>query len=166
MSSSRYNWTHKKWCRPSDPVNVVFEGIRLDEVEEFLLKEGWESANPIFAWSQVIPFPSPLEKSDQNLQMIKPVDGFTGKFRILKRIHIRLWDMNSKVIAGVHIDSLRVFRHLPADFESVEKLFADICKRNPDWEVIEDSLDLDNRFAGHDQPFNNGKATVVRRKSR
>ena len=162
----KYNWTHKKWCRPSDPINVVFEAISLDEVEKFLLSQGWERPPFLYAWSQVIPDPSPLEKSIQDLQLIKPIKTLFGKFRIWKRLHIRLWDIEHGIIAGVHIDAPRIFRHSPTDFESVEKFFADICRKNPNWEVSEDYEDLDNRIAGHGQPFNNGKATVVRRKEK
>jgi len=163
-----YNWTHKKWCRPSDPINIVFEGISLDEVEKFLLGQGWQPASFLFAFasSHVIPDPDPINKRPQDRQLIKPI-----KFKkipkikkILKRLHIRLWDIGNKIIAGIHIDALRVPGHSPTDFESVEKFFAEDCKQNSNWEVLEDAEDLDNRIAGHGQPYNNGKATIIRRR--
>jgi len=159
VSLIKYNWTHKKWCRPSDPINIIFEGISLDEVERFLINQGWQP-DSFFTYKHVIPDPNPIHKREQDKQFVKPI-----KFRIIKRFHIRLWDLGDKIIAGIHIDALRVPGHSVTDFESVEKFFGEECGQNPDWEVLEDAEDLDNRIAEHGQPHNNGKATKIRRKN-
>ena len=159
ISKSGCNWTHKPWCRPSDPINVIFREIDLDEVERFLLSEGWKKLpwpHHLFAHSHVIPDPDPLNKRKQNRQLVKG--------GIYKRFHIRLWKLSGEIIAGVHFDRIRGFGHSITDFESIEKCFAKLCKKNLDWEVLEDVEDLNNHFAGHGEPYNNGKATVIRRK--
>jgi hypothetical protein len=155
----KYVWTHKQWCRPSDPVNIIFENISLDEIEKFLINNGWERAKPLLVWDHFIPDPDPLNKRKQDLQLIKPI-----RWKILKRVHVRLWERDNRVIGGVHIDVLRVTKHYLTDFESVEKYFANICRTNSNWMVQDDAEDLDNRIAGYGQPYNNGKATVIRRK--
>lgn len=159
LSIARYNWTHKKWCRPSDPINIVFEEITLDEIEKFLLGRDWKAVGAPLAFSQVIPYPNPLQKREQEKQFIGP-----GKFCMIRRCHIRLWRIEKRIIAGVHHDALRVSGHTTTDFESIEKFFAEECANNPDWEILEDYVDMDNRISGYGQPYNNGRATLIRRK--
>ncbi len=153
------NWTHKPWCRPSDPINLVFEQIELEEIKNFLLGEGWKLARGYRTLTpdQVIPDPSPTTKRPNDMQLYKPTKGV-----VLERYHIRLWKFKGDIIASVHMDALRAIGHTASDFESIEKHFAEACKANPKWTVDEDALDLDNRIAGYGQPYNNGKATVVR----
>ena len=64
------------------------------------------------------------------------------------------------------MDVMRILGyHISADFESIERDFANVCKQNPNWNVIDDAEDLDNRFGNYGQPYNNGKATVVNKKN-
>jgi hypothetical protein len=157
----RFNWTHKKWCRPSDPINLVFEGIELKEIEEFLSSIGWRSVSSWLAEDQVIPISNNDGKQPQDSQLVN-----TELYQILKRHHIRLWEIENYVIGSIHQDAFRFIGHTATDFESAEQFFADQCEKNPNWEIIRDSIDLDNRISGYQQPFNNGKATLIRRKTR
>jgi hypothetical protein len=160
MSIGRFNWTHKKWCLPSDPINLIFECISLEEIEGYLSTKGWKSISYPLAVDQVIPIPDSYNKKTQDLQLVGP-----EQYTILKRYHIRLWNINGQSIAAsVHHDAFRFLGHVATDFESAEQYFADQCEKNPDWEVFRDHIDLDNRISGYEQPFNNGKATMIRRK--
>ena len=157
-------WTHQEWCRPSDPINVIFKEISLDEIEAFLNRKGWKRPRgweKRFTPSQVIPQQDqedPTKKTEQDLQLTKSL-----KLRVVKRWHIRLWDFGDRIVAGVHVDDTKM-GHVPTDFESVEQHFASLCETNPQWEVLRDRIELGNYFAGHEQPFNNGKATLIRRR--
>jgi len=61
----------------------------------------------LFATNHVIPDPAPINKREQDKQFIKPI-----KFKVIKRFHIGLWSIGDKIIAGIHIDALRVLGHL------------------------------------------------------
>jgi hypothetical protein len=160
LSTYKYNWTHENWCRPSDPINIIFENIGLDEIEKFLLSQGWKSCGVLaFAFDQVIPYPSLFEKRRQDRQFVGP-----GRICILRRCHIRLWDIERLVFAGIHYDAFRFIGHTPTDFETPKQFFTSECMKNPDWETKPDYIELDNRTGGYKQPYSNGKATLVRRK--
>ena len=104
---------------------------------------------------QFIPDPDPMNKRVQTLQLTRG--------DLIQRYHGRFWDFSaeSKVIGGVHMDAIRAMGHRSADFESIEKFFAELCKRNSSWVVLEDAEDLANMISGYEQPYNNGKATVI-----
>ena len=158
MSIIRYNWTHENWCRPSDPINIIFENISLDEIGNFLKKRGWRSKFTL-GFDHVVPYPNIFQKIKQTRQFIGP-----GLFCILKRCHIRLWKIEGKILGAVHYDRLRSAHHEVTDFESVEQYFSDECSTNKSWEVLVDEIDLKNSFSSYKQPYNNGKATLIRRK--
>jgi hypothetical protein len=160
-----YNWTHKPWCRPSDPINVIFRNVNLHDIERFLSDpaRNWRVVGSSLssklrnlAPDQVIPDPDPINKRPQDLQLLKPIKG------LFRRYHIRLWKLQDCIIANIHLDALRATGHTATDFESIEMHFADICKQNPNWTVDMDAEDMDNRISGYGQPFNNGRATVVK----
>lgn len=164
-------WTHKKWCRPSDPINIVFRGISIDEVINYLKSQNWKRMEGIESLisSQYIPNPSVLMKKVQDVQL--------KCGRLYRRYHIRLWDVQEqlnrfdnwngqdKIVAGIHLDSLRMPGvHITPDFETIEDDFASICLTNPEWNVMRNNLNLDNFFGGYGQASNNGMATIIEKR--
>jgi hypothetical protein len=152
LSQNLPNMTHKKSCQPSDPINLIFKNISIKEIENQFKSMKWNK--PLLAESLFLPHPNAFNKTKQNIQMV------FGK--IYKRYHIRIWDFNSKLIASVHMDRLRLIGgHTAADFESIEKDLANLFRQHSSWSVTEDAEDLQNAFVGYGQPYNNGKATVI-----
>lgn len=152
---SNLNRTHNRHCTPSDPINLIFENVSVQDVENELLRIGWKRTRWL-ASNQTLPIISAMNKTKQSIQI------HCGS--IFKRYHMRVWDIKSCLIAGVHMDRLRfIGGHTSADFESIEKDLANIFKQNTTWTVTDDAVDLGNQFGGYNQPANNGKATVIRR---
>lgn len=135
------------------------------------MKEGWTIANRFisFAFTQYIPFPNITNKKPQDVQLITS---------IMRRYHIRLWNIEEvlskfynwnsedKIIGNVHYDIPRLIGlHVVPDFESPKQDFATICKNNNEWIVHRNKLDLGNRFAGYQSPFNDGRAIVIEKKT-
>lgn len=106
---SVHPFTEARNCTNSDPINIIFRNVSLDDVEQEFLNIG--SSNRTWALTQFIPYPDAINKTPQNLQMHK------GHF--YKRYHIRLWNIDSRIIAGVHMDRFSFTGHRTTDFESI-----------------------------------------------
>jgi hypothetical protein len=79
-----------------DPVNVVFEGIELSEVEAVLKREGWEE--PVFSNAAL------LEGRLPDLEMQRAV------LDEVVRFHIRLFRYGGRVVGNVHLDTVPIER--------------------------------------------------------
>jgi|RhiMethySRZTD1v2_1073278.scaffolds.fasta_scaffold539570_1 hypothetical protein len=162
----KYTWAYTDWSRPSDPINVIFINIYLEEIQNYLeIERNWEVPG-LFASDQYIPVQNIINSSSQNLQLVKRIDSFH-----FTRYHARFWnltryirDVRCIIVAGVHLDRFRGTGHVSADFESIEDFFANECRQNSVWQVTYDEYEIGNRFAGYELPYNDGRATVVRRK--
>lgn len=165
-------FAHTHWNRPSDPINLVFRKIELIDIKNFLLTKGWRDPG-LLSSDLFIPFPNTISSAKQDLELIFG--------RVVGRYHIRLWDiskffepymkwdLNSKIIGSVHWDAIKLnpfkkFGHVAADFESIENDFANLCRKNDLWEVIDNGIELRNYFAGYEDASNDGLATLIQRK--
>jgi hypothetical protein len=149
---SEYPFTHEKNCTSSDPINIIFRNVSLTDVEQEFSNMGWRNSR-ILASNQFIPYPNPMEKTRQNLQM--------HKGHLYKRCHIRLWNIESCIIAGVHVERISLRGHITTDFESIEKYVARIFRQREHWNIDDDALDLQNPLPGYKQPYNNGDGEFV-----
>lgn len=165
-------FAHTHWNRPSDPINLVFRKIELIEIRSFLLKNDWRDPG-VLSSDLFIPFPNTLHSTKQDLELV------LGS--LIGRYHVRFWDireffepymkwdLDSKIIGSVHWDALKLnpFKksgHVAADFESIENDFANLCRLNNLWEVIDNRIDLGNYFAGYEDASNDGLATLIQRR--
>lgn len=133
-------------------MNIIIRSIALQEVVNYLGGRGWRIIN-ILGDDQFVPDPTVFARRIQDVQI-----GF-GSFD--ERVHLRLWEFPLEIIGSVHKDHLSARGHIAVDFESAERFFAHVCKSNSDWVVKPDEIEMQNRFAGYQTPFNNGKATLV-----
>lgn len=147
-----FNWTHSSSSRPSDPMNIIVKGITLDELQQYLDGRGWKIITAL-GEDQFIPDPDIFAIRKQDLQM-----GFGS---IDERVHLRLWQFPHEIIGSVHKDRFSIRGHVAVDFESAEAFFALVCESNSNWLVKRDEVQMDNRIAGYQEPYNNGKATLV-----
>jgi hypothetical protein len=79
-----------------DPVNVVFEGIELSEVEAVLKREEW--GEPVFSNAAL------LESRLPDLEMQRAV------LDEVVRFHIRLFRYGGRVVGNVHLDRVPIER--------------------------------------------------------
>jgi len=79
-----------------DPVNVVFEGVELSEIEAALKREGWEE--PVFSNAAL------LEGRFPDLEMQRAV------LDEVVRFHIRLFRHEGRVVGNVHLDAVPIER--------------------------------------------------------
>lgn len=164
---SIHPWTHKSSCMPSDPINIIFRNISLQDIERFLLNKKWGKSK--VAGNQFVPESDTDLKVKQHLQLV------LGS--ILKRHHVRLWNIKgvrdlaiagnvkavkNLIIASVHKEYLSgIGPHTVADFDLAKTKFAKTCEDNRNWRVNRDVIALNNEFHGYKQPSNNGRATLV-----
>lgn len=167
------NFTYSENCRSGDPINIIFQNISIPEITKFLVGElNWIIPKlDYFALTHFIPFPSSIEKTEQTIQFIND-DSYSG---LKDRYHIRIWDISQigldlhswwdpthTIIAGIHLDKLRFSgMDVSTDFEAAENDFANICRKNSNWIIFPNKIDLQNAFYGYDQPRNNGFATLI-----
>lgn len=149
-------WTHDRSCTSKDPINLIFYNISLQAIKDFLNDHDWRVTGFPLAHNQFIPTLDLFDKKMQDLQM--------DRGTIHKRYHVRLWDFSAYVLGSVHLERLSFLWHRVIDFETAEEYFSSICKKNPEWKVNLNSVDLGNRFVDPGKPINNGKATVIKKK--
>lgn len=156
MSTSFWpKWTYDDKVRPADPLNVVFENVTLTDVGNFLQSnKGW-NPNVWPAFDQFIPNPDLHNPKRQDLQL--------QSGNLLKRVHARFWDLGNMIVANVHHEVAGIPQHVVLDYHAAEMFMASMFENQTPWIVKRDDRDFDNYFGGHAIPYNDGKATVIRR---
>lgn len=184
-------WAYTDWSRPSDPINIIFLGIKLYEIENFLTGNGWKKPH-WFASNQYLPIPDPYNHRKQDLQLVKQLN------RDWTRYHIRLWDIGTDTGNRIMEESLwkmvkgaenqdRIEHYFNRKNKYYDHRYMVIAGVHMDrtrgtghvsadfesvesvfayeclqrWNVEDDWFDMENSFVGYGQPYNNGRATVI-----
>jgi hypothetical protein len=79
-----------------DPINVVFEGVELSEIETVLLEEGWRE--PAFSNKAF------LDGREPDLELQYAVLDEVARF------HIRLFKYGGRIVGNVHLDTVPIER--------------------------------------------------------
>jgi hypothetical protein len=145
-------WTYDNQAKPQDPLNIIFKGVKLDEILTYLDTKGW-NANVVFAFNQYLPI--------DDLHHLKMQDAQFQFGNIGRRVHARFWELGADVVGNVHHEVASIPQHKVLDYHAAEMYLANVCKDNKNWSVQEDSQEMQNFFGGHGMPYNDGKATLV-----
>lgn len=153
-------WSHS--YGPSDPVNVLAKGIKLDDLVNFLVKESnWHITD--VAEDRYMP------KKIGTLDFVKQ-DRQLAYDGILNRVHLRLWNFppelpngeNYSLLGSVHQDATRLYGHRASDFEVAKHFLAETCSGNSKgWKVLTDGINLDNEVREFEVPYHCGWALLV-----
>jgi hypothetical protein len=79
-----------------DPINAVFEGVELSEIETVLLEEGWRE--PAFSNKAF------LDGREPDLELQYAVLDEVARF------HIRLFKYGGRIVGNVHLDTVPIER--------------------------------------------------------
>lgn len=134
-------WAHeKKFCRFKDPINVIFEGATLQEILRELDNENWIDPKILGITIGSDLFLREDSSCDHRQDAQRVRDG-----KVVKRFHVRLWEIADSVVAGAHYEELSGIQHKVHSFETgkteVERAFAGKALWNVDTEDLRNLTD-------------------------